>query len=171
LPPRSKAKKPKAKSRNALVPIAAPVPRLTFTDAIAKEVCTRILLGKTIRQIAAEDGMPAERTIYDWLGQYPAFAHQYARAREESAHGQADQVSEVAADVRDGKLEPDRGRVVIDALKWAAGKRKPKVYGDKLELAGDKENPLHLAISGLKDNLGKKLDRIDRTGEPVETQD
>lgn len=90
--------------------------------------------------------MPHERTVYRWLAAHPDFSQQYARAREESGHVAADGVSEVADDVRKGVLAPDAGRVVIDALKWAAGKRKPKVYGDKLELSGDKENPVSMKV-------------------------
>ena len=43
---------------------------------------------------------------------------------------------ELAEHVETGKLDPNAGRVAIDALKWIASKLKPRSYGDKLELAG-----------------------------------
>ena len=33
-----------------------------------------------------------------------------------------------------GELEPNAGRVVIDALKWVASKLKPREYGDRAQL-------------------------------------
>ncbi len=41
----------------------------------------------------------------------------------------------------DGKLDPNAARVAIDAYKWAAGKRKPKVYGDKVAIGGASDLP------------------------------
>ena len=35
-------------------------------------------------------------------------------------------------------------KVQIDTRKWLLSKLAPKKYGDKLELSGDKENPLHV---------------------------
>ena len=33
-------------------------------------------------------------------------------------------------------------KLQIDTRKWMLSKMLPKIYGDKLELTGDKENPL-----------------------------
>ena len=33
-----------------------------------------------------------------------------------------------------GELEPNAGRVAIDALKWIASKLKPREYGDRAQL-------------------------------------
>ncbi len=35
-----------------------------------------------------------------------------------------------------GYLDANVGRTLIDSAKWRASKLKPKVYGDRLELAG-----------------------------------
>ncbi len=48
----------------------------------------------------------------------------------------ADEIRELAQRVERGKLDPNAGRVAIDALKWIASKLKPRSYGDRLELAG-----------------------------------
>ena len=37
----------------------------------------------------------------------------------------------MAQKVVDGNLDPNAGRVAIDALKWIASKLKPKAYGDR----------------------------------------
>ncbi len=81
--------------------------------------------------IAALKHMPAESTIRRWLRMYEQFRSEYARAREESAHASADLVKSYADRTASGTMKPDAARVAIDAEKWIAGKRKPKVYGDR----------------------------------------
>jgi hypothetical protein len=56
----------------------------------------------------------------------------YARAREDQGDLSADEIKDAARRVARGEIDPQAGRVLIDALKWDAGKRKPKVYGDKV---------------------------------------
>ena len=58
----------------------------------------------------------------------------YARAREDAADTLADEIRELAGRVEKGKLEPNAGRVAIDALKWIASKLKPREYGDRAQL-------------------------------------
>lgn len=121
-------------------------PMVNYSEKIAKEICVLIRAGKTIKQICGKDGMPASNTVYTWLDTYPAFLAMYSRVREESAHVAADQVVEIAEDVLKGRTPPDAGRVAIAALQWTAGKRKPKVYSDKLQHIGDDENPLRHVV-------------------------
>lgn len=103
----------------------------SFTEETAKEICDRIENGQTIRQICEDRDMPAWNTIRTWLQQYETFQAQYARARENSAHASADLIQDLADKAEKGELEPNAARVAIDAHKWLAGKRKPKVYGDR----------------------------------------
>lgn len=52
----------------------------------------------------------------------------------------------------------ERSRLQIDARKWAAAKGAPKKYGDRLELAGDKDNPLVVDwASGMREARAKRL--------------
>ncbi len=62
----------------------------------------------------------------------------YARARQDQADTLADEIRELAGRVERGELEPNAGRVAIDALKWIASKLKPKQYGDRarVDMAG-----------------------------------
>jgi len=58
----------------------------------------------------------------------------YARAREDAADTLADEIRELAKQVQKGELEPNAGRVAIDALKWSASKLKPRAYGDRSQV-------------------------------------
>jgi transposase-like protein len=110
-----------------------------FTQEIADAICERLAEGASLAEICREDGMPAQRTVFQWLTKHESFAHDYARAREAQADADADAIGDMAAQVRRGELDPTAARVAIDAYKWTAGKRKPKVYGDKIDVTSGGE--------------------------------
>lgn len=96
--------------------------------------------------ICAEPGMPSERTIYQWRSDYPGFAQDYARAREARAESRADRIDQYIQEVRDGTLDANAARVIIDAEKWQAGKELPKRFGERLkaELSGPGGGPIEI---------------------------
>ena len=121
-----------------------------------------------MREIVRSEGMPDRTTIYDWLLKNAEFAHQYARAREEQADTLADEIIAIAdeqpeiiavTDKRTGALIEHKldGAFLqwqknrIEARKWTAMKLRPKKYGDKLELAGDPNNPMKVEIQSEAD--------------------
>jgi hypothetical protein len=61
-------------------------------------------------------------------------------------------------------LDPQDKRVRCDNLKWLMSKLLPKRYGDRLLVAGDAENPLHvLHAQASLDNLsGEALEALDK---------
>lgn len=106
---------------------------LEFNEAVADAICERLADGESLRSICRDDDMPAKSTVFKWLGLIPAFADQYARARETQADSLADDIVDIADDKG---LEPNDKRVRIDARKWLAGKLRPKAYGDKVAVVG-----------------------------------
>ena len=108
----------------------------SFNEAIAEDICERIADGESLRTICDTEGYPDRRTVFRWLAdpEHEAFRRQYALAREASADADDDDIRDIAKRVEDGKLDPQAARVAIDAKKWSAGKRKPKVYGDSSTL-------------------------------------
>lgn len=103
----------------------------TYTPEIAAELCTRVLT-RSLRAVCLDEDMPAEGTVYGWMKAHAAFAEEYARARAIRAYRRAEDIDEVVQEVRDGKLEPNAGRVAIDAMKWQAGKEAPRVFGERI---------------------------------------
>lgn len=99
-----------------------------FSDDAAEAICIEIAEGGTLRSAAAKAKVSVE-AIKRWLRADEAFRAQYVQAREDQADAFADTILETALD---GELEPNDRRIRVDALKWLAGKRKPKVYGDKV---------------------------------------
>lgn len=103
----------------------------SYTEAIGVAFCARISAGESLNGICSGPGMPNSKTVLNWLSAYPSFAAEYARARERQADLFASQIIEIA----DTEEDANRARVMIDARKWYASKLKPKVYGDKLDVA------------------------------------
>ncbi|MGL1921975.1 MAG: terminase small subunit protein [Hyphomicrobiales bacterium] len=130
-----------------------------YSKKLGDKICSFIIEGYSLRQIENEDGMPSKTTICRWLASgNETFRDQYARAREAQTEIMQDEILEIADDGSNdwmkreikGGLEVDvanaehisRSRLRIDARKWLMGKMKPKKYGDRTILAGDKENPI-----------------------------
>lgn len=154
---RKKAKAPE--SSEVLEDAAPPKPKIgrptDYSDNLAAQICTRIANGEALRQICMEEGMPVQATVYLWLTKHPLFTEMYARAREEQADTLADEIHAIADQMpmettdKDGNTRFDPAyinwmRLRVDSRKWVAAKLKPRKYGDRVELAGDKDNPLHI---------------------------
>jgi hypothetical protein len=108
-----------------------------FSKELFDKVCERIADGESLRAICRDQNMPSTASFLKWVANDEALAEHYARAREAQADADADQIGDIAQRVLSGEFDPQAARVAIDALKWSAGKRKPKVYGDKLDLSGN----------------------------------
>lgn len=123
----------------------------TETTAI---ICARLADGESLRSICRDAEMPDLVTVYRWIGKYPEFSQQYARAREDQADTLAEQIIDIADNVEndtneDGSVNQDniqRARLRVDARKWVASKLKPKKYGDRQEIVGDADKPIIVQI-------------------------
>jgi hypothetical protein len=114
----------------------------TYDPEIADRICEGIANGNSLVSILKEDeDLPTYTTIMKWLKDFPEFADNYAHAREHQADHDADKIGDIAENVMKGKIDPGAARVAIDAYKWAAGKRKPKVYGDRVAVGGSEDMP------------------------------
>lgn len=126
----------------------------TFTPELGEAVCALIASGWSVRKVARTPGMPTERTIFRWLaaqdeprqdgalGPFATFRDQYIRAREVRADARFERIDAVIHDMRCGRIDHNKARVEIDAIKWQTGKEAPKRYGEAVTLRGDADNPL-----------------------------
>ena len=89
--------------------------------------------------VSKSDPRTFRRHIY-----VPAFACQYARAREAQGDGFDDEIIETREKIANGDLDANVGRVIIDSLKWQAGKRVPKRYGDRVAHVGPDDGAIKL---------------------------
>lgn len=137
---------------------------MPFTDEVADRILHGIAEGNSLVSILKEDDeLPSYTTVMKWLREYPEFAANYARAREDQADNDADKIGDIAEQVVKGKIDPQAARVAIDAYKWAAGKRKPKVYGEKMMVGGSADmDPIQMTRQLDVSNLS--LEELDVLG-------
>jgi hypothetical protein len=126
------------------IPIGRPV---EYTEEIAEEVCWRLAHGESLVSICRDDHLPHCATIYRWLVRFPTFCEMYARAREDQADTNADEILQIA-DEMPPEFTDEKGRTYldqtfiqwqknrIDARKWTAAKLKPRKYGDRMAVEG-----------------------------------
>ena len=149
----SKAAKQVSGATTPAKPSKAPKPTgrpTKFNQQTADLICMMLSEGLSLRQILKADtvgALPAQSTVYEWLLRFPLFAEQYARAREEQADTNADEILEIA-DEHPPEYTDEKGRTSLDityiqwqknrieARKWTAAKLRPKKYGDRMAVEG-----------------------------------
>jgi hypothetical protein len=112
-----------------------------FNQKTADYICEQLSNGRSLRAILQEDEeLPALRTIFRWLDDFPEFCHQYARAREASCEHMANDLIEIADEpvgtTNQGSTDSgavQKQRLQIDTRKWLLSKLAPKKYGEKIE--------------------------------------
>lgn len=105
------------------------------TPEVIEEICTYIAHGGALTEwCEEEEDRPGYSTIMTWLQGDPKFQEKYARARETQGDFYAEKVVTTADNCAADFFEIQKARLQIDAYKWAAAKRKPKVYGDRLNV-------------------------------------
>ena len=99
-------------------------------DKIIENICN----GLPVRQILKGEDMPSNNHLLKWIDERPEWSKRYARAKQESAEFDADNVNYIAELCLSGEVDPSVARVAIDAYKWSSGKKKPKKYGDMIKI-------------------------------------
>lgn len=124
-----------------------------FSEEMAEKFCEEIANGANIHKLCSREEYPTKTTIYLWFKQQPQFAAAYAHAREIRGEGRADEVEDIKTQLRSGEVDYNMARILIDAVKWQAGKECPKIYGDKIqqEVTGRDGAPFTVVVSSVLD--------------------
>lgn len=143
----------------------------SYTDAIARKICERLMLTESLKNICADPKMPSMPTVARWLTdpRLTEFREMYYFARRVAAELLVDEIIEIADESeddwkpvhnKDGELidwKPDneaiqRSRVRIDTRKWYASKMVPRIYGDKVEVDLDATGDLAELLKAASNN-------------------
>ncbi len=129
-----------------------------YNPEIEAEILQRLAAGESLRTICKAEHLPTDTTVRNWaIEDRAGFSSRYAHARNVGLDALAEETLEIA---RDDKIDPAGRRVILDTHKWFLSKMAPKRYGDRLELAGDKENPLEVNIAGAAELLSSRVDSL-----------
>lgn len=119
---------------------------------IADQVLAGMGQGLSAFKACEAAGIP-HSTFMGWLDEDAELVDRYTRARENLIERMANEILEISdKDVEiqaDGKKDwaaVQKHKLQVDTRKWLLSKLAPKKYGEKLEIAGDAERPLGLAI-------------------------
>ena len=118
---------------------------MAFAEDWREAILSRLAEGESLRKICKDEDMPGRTFVFSELAADPDFANQYARAREAQADAIFDDIMEI---VDDTTAMVDDRRIRMDARKWVAGKLRPKVYGDKLDVEHSGEMTINVIIGG-----------------------
>lgn len=122
-----------------------------WQELICDEIANGLSLYEICHQYKAQ-GIPDYRSIMRLLRKDEFFRQQYTRARMEQQEALAEQTITIAKGFGEyAKMENNDRRLLIDTIKWSAGKLKPKVYGDHVNI--DVEQTTNIKLQ-----LERKLD-------------
>lgn len=117
-----------------------------YTEEIANKICERMAEGNSLLTICSSDDMPCMSTVFKWLTENKDFSDNYTRAwhaRADAKFEELDEVSEQAVNAESAVTVAGL-RLKADNIKWQTARMNARKYGDKVTLAGDKENPLQV---------------------------
>jgi hypothetical protein len=128
-----------------------------WTQEIEDDICARLSRGEPLRAICRTEGYPEWTTVYGWMESREGFSERVALARENGVEAIAqDTLAMIDAEPR--YVEDAKGGTRIDAgyvqwLKLRTEQRmkllacwSPNRYGNRVQVAGDKDNPLQVNI-------------------------
>jgi hypothetical protein len=105
-------------------------------------ICEQMSLGKSLSTAIKAEGMPSYHAVMLMIKSSPEFRVMYEKAIENRADRLAEEILELADEqMPDGLEGPlasawvQQKRMQVDARKWVASKLKPKVYGDRIDVA------------------------------------
>ena len=139
-----------------------------FPQEVADAILERIP-EESLRSILKTAGMPTRQAVYRRVDNDPDFARDFNRAMADRADADAEQVKEyeredrrILRELRKGKLDPKTGRAMIQANReaaqkamWSAGVRKPKVYGQRMNLDHDVSGTLAEELKAARERASK----------------
>lgn len=124
---------------------------------IIAEVLGLLTAGVSLRKATEMAGI-VPNCWYGWCDADAELATQYARAVDDGADAMADELLDIADEEPKDNVHMSSLKLKVDARKWILSKRRPAKYGDRVQLAGDAENPLKVEFSRIERVIVKKSD-------------
>jgi hypothetical protein len=135
-----------------------------YSRELAEEILRRLSMGETLTEICADPAISVSTGAvrqWDVDDRDGWFSAAYARARRQQVEAWSDELLKIADDPR---LEPNDRRVRLDTRKWLMSKLHPQRWGDKVQVAGDPDNPVRhmVGVADLSQLSDPELDALER---------
>lgn len=125
----------------------------SYTEEKFSGIIARLSKGEPLAQILRDDGMPGMTTFYDWTYKDPVAAERFARARElgfdEIAASTLVIADEEPPRTASGGIDGgavQHAKLRIETRLKLLAKWDPRRYGEKVEVSGDPNRPLGIAV-------------------------
>ena len=136
----------------------------TYDPAVATKICEQLSEGISLREICRQEGMPPWQTVYSWMERDASLVEAIARAREIGYDALAEECLKIADDGTNDYVEGERGpqlnsehiqrsKLRIETRLKLLAKWSPKRYGERVQVAGDADNPVKVEAEVQADKL------------------
>ena len=116
----------------------------SYTREKADRICELILEGESLESVLKRKGMPSYRLFMYWLAgeripaeEAPSLVQKYARARELADDRAFDSMVQRVKDTPKDRESVQLMRLQIDTEKWTLARKRPKKYGERLDVTVD----------------------------------
>ena len=126
----------------------------SFTDALGEQICDALATGESLLSLCRRLTLK-ESTVRKWTEMFPEFGAKYARAREDGDDIEFERLAEMASEEpRIVEDKVDSGwvnwkRNQIDTAKWMLARKRPKKYGDRVDLNHSGEVAIKRVVADL----------------------
>lgn len=118
-----------------------------YSPEIVKKLCDYIAGGMSLSKACEQDGMPTRQTVVNWIVDREEFRIAYEKARITRVEMAEEEMEDRILATRGSNEEMTRLRLWLENKRWFMGRLNPRKYGDKMTLAGDKDNPLTITLA------------------------
>ena len=101
-----------------------------YTPELADRICAALAEGASLNKTCMRADMPSAASVFSWIGKHSDFLEKYTRATSERREVRKEQLLDIPVDE---DIDPQRGRLLSDNIKWVLAKEEPKKYGDKIQ--------------------------------------
>jgi hypothetical protein len=106
-----------------------------MTREMITSICFELAGGRSLASVCRQDDMPAMSTVLlAVVDDRDGFRSDYIRAREAAGFSHADRLIDVADKIGTGELDPQQGKAMNDAYKWAAERMSSKYHSSNQKL-------------------------------------
>jgi len=101
-----------------------------YNFELAKKICEEVANGKSVIKVLLDnEEYPSWSTFRRWKSDHEELQTQYMSAIQDKADFCLFEIDEICKEMKEGTLDYQVGRIIVDTLKWKASKFYPKMYG------------------------------------------
>ncbi len=114
-----------------------------YSRELSDLLCDQLAAGRTLNSVCQDSGMPSRTAVQKWVASgIDGFAERYALARRLGYEVMADEVVDLSDGAGLSTEAVAKARLQVDSRKWLLAKALPKMFGDRVTVAGDPDAPL-----------------------------